>query len=474
MIAMRTLILALGLLPALLHAQQQWTLQQCIARAEEKNLNVLNATLEMDLADKSRETALWGLAPDLNGVATHGYNYGRVVDRFTNTFATDQVQTNNFFLSSNIDLFGGLRKQNTIKQSKIDLEAAGQGLQTARNDVRLEVVQAFLDVLGLRERIGATETQIANTREQLRLTQELVDAGRLARAEYLSLDAQLAQEEASLTDLQNQQEQRMLALGRAMQLEPQEMLTFDIVAPPVTDLQITEPAASPEQVLDNVLRTNPAYLQAALQVESAEKAVSIARAGTLPSLSLQGSLGTGYSGRNFQQVGEPVLSGTVPIGATESGEIVYSPDFSINTALVPFGDQLDQNFNQSLIFTLQVPLFNQMNNRFAIDQARIRSEQTRNNMVSIRNDMQRSVLDAIVMQRSAYRNFTAASRAVEAGELALEYAQERFTQGVITSLEFNTAKTNLNRSTADLINAKYQYLMATKYLDILQGIPVTL
>ncbi len=471
---MRTLILALGLLPALLHAQQQWTLQQCIARAEEKNLNVLNATLEMELADRSERTAWWGLAPDLNGVATHGYNYGRVVDRFTNTFATDQVQTNNFFLSSNIDLFGGMRKQNTIKQSKIDLKAADQGLQTARNEVRLEVVQAFLDVLGLSERIGATETQIANTREQLRLTQELVDAGRLARAEYLSIDAQLAQEEATLTDLQNQQEQRMLALGRAMQLEPQEMLTFDIVAPPITDLQITEPAASTDQVLENVLRTNPGYQQAQLQVESAEMAVSIARAGTLPSLSLQGSLGTGYSGRNFQQVGEPVLSGTVPIGATESGEIVYSPDFSINTALVPFGDQLDQNFNQSLIFSLQIPLFNQMNNRFAIDQARIRSEQTRNNMVSIRNDMQRSVLDAIVMQRSAYRNFNAASRAVEAGELALEYAQERFTQGVITSLEFNTAKTNLNRSTADLINAKYQYLMATKYLDILQGIPVTL
>ncbi len=472
---MRNLLILISVWPALLLAQtQQWTLEQCIARAEEKNLMVLNASLEMELADQNKERALWDLVPDLNGVATHGYNYGRVVDRFTNTFATDQVQTNNFFLSSNVDLFQGMRKRNTIRQSRLDLDAAGEGYQAARNDVRLDVVQAFLDVLSLRERINATLVQIGNTQEQLELTEAMVEAGRLARADYLSLDAQLAQEEWTLTDLQNQHDQQMLALGRAMQLEPQQMMEFDITAPVITELRVMEPTASPEEVLNNVLQTNPAYKQAELQVESAEKSVSIARSGNIPSLSLQGSMGTGYSGRNFQQVGELILGDPVIIGATESGEPVFSPNFSFNSALVPFIEQLDQNLNQSLIFTLQVPLFNQMRNRFAVDEARVRHEQVRNQMVTVRNDMQRAVLDAIVMQRSAFRQFTAATRAVQAGELSLEYAQERFTQGVITSLEFNTAKTNLNRSTADLINAKYQYLMATKYLDILQGIPVTL
>jgi outer membrane protein len=471
---MRGSLLFFVLLPLLAFSQQKWTMEQCIARAEEKNLNVLNAALDMELAGREGERAWWDLAPDLNGVATHGYNYGRVVDRFTNTFATDQVQTNNFFLSSSVDLFNGMRKQNTIRQSRVDMQAAGMGHQAARNDVRLDVVQAFLDVLGLRERMQAAEAQIAATREQMELTDALVQAGRLARADLLNVDAQLAQELFTLTDLQNQHDQRMLALGRAMQLEPRDMLTFDISAPQISDLRVMEPTADSETVLDNVLRSNPAYIQAELQVESAERAVQISRAGTMPALSLQGSLGTGYSGRNFQQVGEPVIDGAVLIGATESGEGVFSPNFNINTALVPFREQLDQNFNQSLIFTLQVPLFNQMRNRFAIDQARVRHEQSRNRMVAVRNDMQRAVLDAIVMQRSAYRQFEAAQRAVEAGGLSLEYAQERFTQGAITSIEFNTAKINLNRSTADLINAKYQYLMATKYLDILQGLPVTL
>ncbi len=472
---MRITIIFCMLLPMVLQAQQQlWTLEQCVARAEEKNLIVLNSALDLELADKNRERALWDLAPDLNGVASHGYNYGRVVDRFTNTFANDRVRTNNFFLSSNLTLFEGMRKQQTLRQSRIDVDAATQGMEASRNDVRLEVVQAFLDVLGLRERMRATEQQIANTEEQLRLTDALVEAGRIARAELLALDAQLAQEQFTLTDLQNQHDLRMLGLGRSMQLEPRQMLTFDIAAPVISDLRVVEPNAAPEEVLDNVLRTNPAYIQAELQVQSAERAVTIARAGTLPSLSLQGSLGTGYSGRNFRQVGEPVIDGTVPIGFTDSGETVYSPNFSVNTALVPFGEQLDENFNQSLSFTLQVPLFNQMNNRFRIDQARVAQERSRNTMISVRNDMQRAVLDAIVMQRSAYRQFHAATRAVEAGELAQEYAEARFQQGAITAVELNTAKNNLNQATADLINAKYQYLMATKYLDILQGIPLTL
>ncbi|MGV3637466.1 MAG: TolC family protein, partial [Flavobacteriales bacterium] len=191
-------------------AQQAWTLQQCIARADERNLAVLNAALDAELAGENRERTYWDLLPDLNGAATHGYNYGRVIDRFTNTFATDRVRTNNFFLSSQVDLFRGFSKQNTIKQAGFDAEAAMKGIEAARNDVRVSVVQSFLNVLGLRERIAAAEAQAANTREQIERTRALVEAGRIARAEQLTLEAQLAQEEFNVTDVQNQHDQELL------------------------------------------------------------------------------------------------------------------------------------------------------------------------------------------------------------------------------------------------------------------------
>lgn len=467
-------LLLLAFTLSAVHAQQAWTLEQCVKHAEEKNLAVLNASLDAELADRSRSQARWDLAPNLNGVATHGYNYGRVVDRFTNTFATDRVQTNNFYLSSTISLFEGLRKQGVITQSGIDADAALKGVEAARTTVQLDVVQAFLDVVGLRERITAAEAQAASTREQITRTTALVDAGRLARADLLALESQLAQEEFTVTDLSNQRDQRMLALGRTLQLEPQEMATFDVVAPTIGDMQVSPPTVTADEVMETVMSKHPAFAQVRMQVESAERSIAIARAGSLPSLTLNGSLGTGYSGRDVRQAGDPVAGPLQAIGATASGELVYTPTFQYNTELVPFGVQLDQNLNQSIGFTLNVPLFNNMRNRFAIDQARVQHEKARNSMVSVRNDLQRNVLDALVSQRSAYKQFVAADRTVEAASLSYEYAQERFNAGVITSMELATVKATLNRSTADRINAKYQYVMAKKYLEILQGMPVVL
>jgi outer membrane protein len=227
-------------------------------------------------------------------------------------------------------------------------------------------------------------------------------------------------------------------------------------------------------VLANVLRSNPSFAQAEAQAQSAEKGIGIARSGSMPTLGLSGSVGTGYSGRNFQQVGEPIIGDPVVIGSTLGGDLVYAPTFNVNTELTPFGKQLDQNLNQSLLFQLNVPVFNQMQNRLSIDRARVQHERARNSLVAVRNDLQRNVLDAIVAQRSAYKQFLAAQKAVDAAALNEAYATERFAQGAITSMELATIKATVNRSQADLIAAKYQYLMAQKYLEILQGMPVAL
>jgi outer membrane protein len=470
-------ILVIGLLlcsSAAIRAQQVFTLEQCLQLAEERNLAVLNAVLDAELAGHNRDQAYWDLAPDLNAVATHGYNYGQTVDRFTNTFANDRVRTNNIFVQSNVSLFEGLRKQHRIRQAGFDAESSQQAVEATMNDVRLEVVQAFLDVIGLRERIKANEAQVANTLEQIRRTEALVEGGRLARAELLTLRAQLAQEEFTLTDVRNQHDQRKLALGRAIQLDLKDMYTFDITAPAINAVRITEPTSSPDEVLENVLRVNPTYKRAELNVSSTEQGLSMARAGVLPSLTFSASAGSGYSGLTQRQVGEATPGPLQQVGITAGGEAVYVPTETASYETVPFGDQLDQNFNQSVGLTLSVPVFNNMRNRTSISQGRIRYEQSRNNMLSVRNDLQRSVLDALVMQRAAFRQFEAASKAVESGTLALEYAQERFAQGLITSIELSAAMTQLNRNQADQINAKYQYVMASKYLDILQGIPVTL
>lgn len=471
---MRLYILLAALLPGAANAQQAWTLDQCVRHAEEKNLNVRNATLDAELADQGKRQAMYALLPDLNAYASHGYNWGKTVDRFTNTFATDRVRNNNFYLSSQVSLFEGLRKQTALSKAKLDAEGSAKGLEDQRNLVRLSTVQAFLDVLSLRERIIASEKQVANINEQLTVTNALVEGGRLPRSEAMDQRSQLAQQDYTLIDLRNQHDQRMLDLMQQLRLTPEEQRGFDIVAPAITGLTISDPSQNGEEVLRAVLAANPGYAQAEVQAQSAEKDIAISRSGMIPALRLEGAVGTGYSGRNVEAVGDPVLGDPQLIGYTQGGEEVYVPSYTQDTRTRAFSSQLDDNLNESVTLSLSVPLFNNQRNKYATDQARIRHEQAKNQVEAKRQSLEREVQQAITAQRGAYRQYEAAQRAQEAAGESLRLAEERFTAGAATSLDLNTARTNLDRATADGITAKYNYVMAAKYLDILQGLPVSL
>jgi outer membrane protein len=336
------------------------------------------------------------------------------------------------------------------------------------------VANAFLNVLALRERSRVAEAQIATTQQQIDRVQQLVDAGVVPRAEVLNLLSQRAQEEFTRTDLLNQLDLAFLDLASLMVLTPEEAASFDVVAPGVELLTIAEPTQQVEAVLAEVLRNNPAYAQAELNVESAERGIAVAQSGVMPSLVFNASAGTGYSGRNFEVIGEPIIGAPTLIGFTGSGEDVFQPTVDFDTRTKPFGAQLDDNLNESLSFTLSVPLFNNMRNRTQIDQARIRKEQALNQRELRRIALQRDTMNAITAQRSAFRQYESAKRATDAADEAYRYAQERFAAGAINAVELNTAKNNANRSAADVINARYNYLMAVKSLEILQGLPIAL
>ncbi|HQW07401.1 MAG TPA: TolC family protein, partial [Flavobacteriales bacterium] len=448
-------------------AQGPWTLEQCVSRAEAKNLAIRSASYDRDFAAVGKQGAQWGFLPNLNAAATHGYNWGQTIDRYTNTFATDRVRTNNFYLGSDWMLFGGLSQQNQFKQAKLDNLSAEEGLAAARIDVLTAVSARFMEMLSSEERIRAATVNADRTREQITLTEAMVEAGRTARVELLDIRSQLAREEYDIITAENQYQQASLRMAQLLQLTPQEAASFSITAPTLKDFRPEAPIATVEQVMQRVLETHPAYKRRQLNVESAERGVEIARAGGIPSLRFSANVASGYSGRDEVIVGEPIIGSPSVVGFTASGEDVFTPSLSYNTATRPFGDQLKDNVNYSASWTLSIPLFNNMNTRTASQQARIRYEQARLQQTDQEQQLQLSVQQAIADQRAAYRQFLAATNAYEASNESVRYANERFEQGAVTALELSTAKANLNRSNADMITARYSYLMALKSLEII-------
>jgi outer membrane protein len=466
--------LALLFFGTALMAQQAWTLDQCVARAEARNLSIQRSAYDREFAVQSEQQAKWGFLPDLNAAATHGYNWGQTIDRYTNTFATDRVRTNNFFLGSNWTLFGGMSQQNQFKKAKLDNLSAEESLAAARVDVLSAVVARFMEMLSAEERIRAANTNADRTREQITLTEALVTAGRTARVELLDIRSQLAREEYDIITAENQYQQARLRMAQLLQLTPQESAGFSISAPALETFEPQEPTATVEGVMERVLETHPAYKRSKLDVESAQRSVDIARAGGIPSLRFSANLASGYSGRDEVIVGEPIIGAPNLAGFTESGENVYTPNILYNTETKSFGQQLDDNVNYSTSWTLSVPIFNNLSARTATQQARIRYDQARLQQTDQEQQLQLTVQQAITDQRAAFRQYRAAANAVEASQESLRYANERFEQGAITALELSTAKANLNRSNADMITARYTYILAAKSLDILQGLPLTL
>lgn len=463
------LIWAMGAL-----GQQAWTLEQCMQRALERNVDLRNSALDVELASQAHEQAYWSFLPNLNGAATHGYNWGKTIDQYTNTFATDRVRTNNVYLSSDVTLFESGRKHKELKRSALDEQAADKALEAYRNDISTAVVRAYLDLLGLREQIRAAQEQATSTQQQATITQDLLDAGRVARADLLDIQAQLAQEEYTTEDFRIQAEKSKLHLAQLMQLSPEQMKSFDVATPVISELVLVEPTATDAEVMAKVVASNPAYAQADLNMRSAEYDIGITRSAGLPSISFNATLGTGYSGRNLEPIGDPVPDGSTLIGATEGGVPVFAPIYSQDTRVKSWSKQLNDNLNESVGFTLSVPIFNNLRNRYATDQARIQYERAKNDLEKRRNVLQIDVQNALTAQRGAYRQYISAKLALDATEESLRMANERFEQQVITAADLNVAKARLQQSTSQLINAKYSYLMAEKALDILQGIPVTL
>ncbi len=130
-----------------LHTQNFWTLEACINYAHENNISIRQQELGVEIARENLTRTVSERFPNLNLNATHGYNYGRTIDPFTNEFATERVRSNNFSVSSGMVLFNGFQINNAIKQSRFELEASRHDVEAVKDDISLAIAAAYLDIL---------------------------------------------------------------------------------------------------------------------------------------------------------------------------------------------------------------------------------------------------------------------------------------------------------------------------------------
>lgn len=449
---------------------QPWTLPQCIAYAQQHNLSVQQQALNVELSQVNLNQARGNVLPNLNGYASHTYQYGRTIDRFTNTFANSMVLSENFYVTSNVTVFSGLQNYNSIQQNRFNLMASRYQLEQTQNDISMNVASAYLQVLYAQEQLEVSQKQADLTQSQVDRMQKLVDAGASARGTLLDLQAQLATEQVSLVSAQNNVALAYLGLIQLINLDSAE--GFSIVKPDLSVQNESILGSSPDLIFQAALKSQASVKKAEADYQSANKGVSIAYGSLSPTLTLQGSIGTGYSGASKDITGAS-YAGYDTTGVTTGGDYVLTPNFTYTSVTTPFKDQFNNNVNKSFGVQMNIPIFNRFQVNSSIERAKIQRQSAQLNIDLTHQQLRKNIDQAWADAKAALLKYQAAQKAVDAAQESFRYTEEKFNAGAVNSIDYSNAKNKLAKAQSDLIQAKYDYVFRLKVLDYYQGKPLT-
>ena len=449
-----------------------WTLEDCINYALENNLDINTQLLTVESNKDALLQSGLNMLPNLNANGTNVWNFGQTIDMYTNTFATNTVRSNNFYISSNVTLFGGLQKLNTYKESKINLMASKYDLDVIKNNISLSVAGFYLDILFNKELLDVANEQLSITASQVERIRKMVDAGSSAKGDLLNIEAQKANEQLNVVDAENRLNISALSLQQLIDLPVTK--DFNVEKPNLKEVQPPKEKINAEIIFDKAVKTRPEIKGAELRVESAQRRLAIARGYIQPNLSFSGSWGTGYSGAS--EVIDPNTArytlDTIGYVANVTRDPVVQPGVHYSTHTKAFWDQVKDNNNKSLGFYLNIPIFNGWQGRTAISQAKIQKSQAELDLNIKTRDLRKLIEQAYADAVSALQKYNAAKGKTTAQEEAFKYAQQKFDVGVMTSYDYNNTKKDLTLAQSQMLQAKYDFIFKTTILDFYMGNPI--
>jgi outer membrane protein len=449
-------------------AQSGWDLQQCINYALSHNIGLQQSMLNNEVNRNNTNQSRAAMLPSLNAGASHVYNVGKTIDRFTNTFADATVLSQNFYLNSSVTLWSGFTQYNTVKSNEYNYLSGVEKLKQQQNDLALNVANAYINVIFSDELLKISQNQYEISRQQLDRTQKLVTAGAAAKSVEYDIKAQLANDEVNVTTADNNYYLALLSLRQLMNLD--SVATFNVVRPELNMQEAQLLENNVQYIYDNSLKTQPAIKSGEYSILSAEKYLAATRGRISPVLSMNATLGTGTSGLAQDILGYNY--GFAPGGFTNRGDSVYLVSPSPITRKTPFNEQFKNNINKSFGFSLTIPLFNGLATHTSIKNAKINALNVKLSQDLTKQNLYKNIAQAHANARASLNKYNATRSSVEAAGESFKYAEQKFNAGVISAIDFSTAKNRLFAAESNMLQAKYDYVFKLKVLDYYQGKPL--
>ena len=427
-----------------LTAQKQWSLRECCDYAVEHNISIKQQQNACRQQELQLSTAKNSRLPDVNASAGQNFSFGRGLTA-ENTYSNTNTSSISFSLGSSVPLFTGFQIPNQIKLNQLNLEAATADLEKAKNDIRMQVAQAYVQILYDMEIADVARRQIAIDSAQVARLQAFVDNGKVSEAELSQQKSTRANSRLTATQAENNYRLALLTLTQLLELPTPD--GFAVVRPQLSEgtaansslFTLHSSLPSPDAIYAEAVGIKPEILSQQLKLKGTEHSIKIAQAGNYPTLSLSGGLGTNY---------------------------YYTSGFPSDA----FGKQLKNNFSQYVGLNLNVPIFNRFSTRNQIRSARINQENQQLQLDNTKKALYKEIQQVYYNALNAQTKEQSSLQALQSSKDAFALMQAKYENGKATITEFNESKNNYLKSESDLIQARYELIYQQALMNFYRGL----
>ena len=422
-------------------AQKAWSLRECCDYAIEHSIPIKQQQNQRRQQEVQLSTSRNSRLPDVSASLNQNFSFGRGLTA-DNTYSNTNTSSTSLQLGASMPLFTGFQIPNQIKLNQLNLEAATADLEKAKDDIRMKVAQAYVQILYDMEISEVAHRQIAIDSMQVERLQAFVKNGKASESELSQQRATLANSRLLATQADNNTRLAILTLTQLLELPTPD--GFSVVRPELADVSadIASAIPSPDIIYAEALGIKPEIAAQQLKLKGTEHNIKIARAGYYPTLSLSGGMGTNYY--------------------TTSG---FKSD--------NFSTQLKNNFSQYIGLNLNIPIFNRFQTRNSIRTAKIQRENQQLQLDNTKKTLYQEIQKVYYNTLNALSKEQSSLEAVKNTQTAFNLMQAKYENGKATITEFNESKNTYLKSESELVQARYENLYQHALLEFYRGKDLT-
>ena len=418
----------------------QWDLQTCIEYALQQNITIRKNRLNAESATVDVKTAKAALFPSLSANVSQrianrpNSDVNTIIDGDNITSSSSKTSYNGSYgIDANWTLYNGGKRLNTLKQQRLNNRIAELNVAESENSIEESIAQIYVQILYASEAVKINEATLEVSQAECARAKELFAAGSIAKSDLAQLEAQVSTDKYQLVTAEATLQDYKLQLKQLLELDGEEDMNLYI--PALGDESVLLPLPAKNDVYRAALLLRPEIEASKLDVEAADLDIKIARAGYIPTLSLSAGIGTTNSNGN---------------------------DFT-------FGEQIKQNWNNSLGFTVSIPIFSNRQNKSAVEKAKIQKLTSELSLLDEQKALYKTIESLWLDANSAQQQYAAAVEKLKSTQTSYELIQEQFNLGMKNTVELLTEKNNLLNAQQETLQAKYMAILNMQLLKFYQG-----